>query len=189
MDESVTHPNDQVERWLPVVGWESYYLVSDLGRVRSLPRPTASGRHVGRILKPQKKGPPGYLYPGLTLSGGGVKLQVKVHRLVLQAFIGPAPEGMNDGRHLDGEPFNCALTNLAWGTHAQNGQDMIGHGRAKGPGDGSRHPQAKLTEDIVIRARIEYAAGGITERVLAARYDVNVGTIHHMLKRDTWDHV
>lgn len=185
MSESVTTP----ENWRPVPGWDGLYDVSDLGRVRSLPRMTAYGIKGGGVLKAARKGAPRYPYLGVTLSGAGVRRQVKIHRLVLQAFIGPAPEGMNDGRHLDGVTFNCALTNLDWGSHARNGQDMIDHGHANGPGDGSAHPRAKLTEEIAIEARAEYATGRVTERALAKRYGVNVSTMHRLLTRQTWDHV
>ena len=53
MDESATPP---AERWLPVVDYEGFYEVSDLGQVRSVPRRTASnngrGMCYGKILKP-----------------------------------------------------------------------------------------------------------------------------------------
>ncbi len=60
-----------------------------------------------------------------------VKIQGKprtVHRLVLEAFVGPCPPGMQC-RHLDGNPANNRLENLAWGTHAENAADKIRHGR------------------------------------------------------------
>jgi hypothetical protein len=59
-----------------------------------------------------------------------------VHRLVLQAFVGPCPEGM-ECRHLDGNSANNRLENLAWGTCSENSADMVKHGRAgRGRRDG-----------------------------------------------------
>ena len=45
-----------------------------------------------------------------------------VHRLVLEAFVGPCPEGM-ECRHLEGDTANNALSNLAWGTPQENAAD------------------------------------------------------------------
>jgi hypothetical protein len=52
-----------------------------------------------------------------------------VHRLVLEAFVGPCPEGM-ECRHLDGDPANNRLENLRWGTHRENAADQVRHGTA-----------------------------------------------------------
>jgi hypothetical protein len=67
-------------------------------------------------------------YFQVKISGkNGTKLKA-VHRLVLQTFVGPCPEGM-EARHLDGSKYNNHLSNLAWGTRQQNsGLDKIAHG-------------------------------------------------------------
>src|SRR6185312_11707944 len=105
------------ERWLPVVGYEAYYAISDWGRARSLRK--------GMILKPSYSNQGGYGLVILTANGNAVGRYI--HRLVLEAFVGPCPPGM-ETRHLDGDPRNCALTNLAWGTSSENKQDQIRHG-------------------------------------------------------------
>lgn len=51
----------------------------------------------------------------------------RVHVLVAEAFLGPRPEGQHV-RHLDGNPRNNAVVNLAYGTAAENQQDAIAHG-------------------------------------------------------------
>lgn len=113
------------ERWLPVVDYEGFYEVSDLGRVRSLPRQTVSGVQGGKILKPQLTNRFGHLK--VTPSRDGVVKQVTVHRAVLAAFIGPCPEGQ-EVRHLDGNPANNRLDNLAYGTKGENNLDAVRHG-------------------------------------------------------------
>lgn len=112
------------ERWLPVVGYEGLYDISDLGRVRSLrhrwgPRPTP------RLLKLQAH-PSGHLIVHLYREPGKSKT-LKVHHLVLAAFIGPCPPGM-EGCHNDGNPANNESQNLRWDTRAANIQDAIRHG-------------------------------------------------------------
>ena len=171
------------EIWLPVQGFETLYLVSDQGRVWS-------ARGTGRLLKPARRGSPGYPKLGVILCDGpSVRWQVFVHQLVMLAFVGPYPEGQ-EIRHGRGGPLDNRLVNLCYGTHAENGRDMIEHGHANGCGKlGSKHPKAKLTEDLVRQIRVEYAAGGVTEQVLADRHGVNVSTLHRLLARQTWQHV
>ena len=118
------------ERWLPVVGWEGYYEVSNQGRVRSVQREIQfrDGRVFTyesqiRSLTPQV--PYGHLAVGLKRNGS--RITVRVHRLVLEAFVGPCPEGM-EGCHNDGDASNNALSNLRWDTSSANKQDMIRHG-------------------------------------------------------------
>jgi hypothetical protein len=65
-------------------------------------------------------------YIGITMAGRRRRL---VHRLVLEAFVGPCPEGMLT-RHLDGDPANNHLDNLRWGTPAENFADSVRHGTA-----------------------------------------------------------
>lgn len=127
------------ENWLPVDDYEGSYEISDLGRVRSLPRTTASGRQVrGCILKPQVHKVSGHvevsLY-GLVENGRSYW----IHQLVARAFIGPCPPGQ-EVRHLDGNPANnrwapgdedearAAGGNLFYGTRKENVADGIRHG-------------------------------------------------------------
>lgn len=50
-----------------------------------------------------------------------------VHRLVAEAFI-PNPKKYPEVRHIDGDPNNNEVTNLCWGTHADNINDAKQHG-------------------------------------------------------------
>lgn len=95
------------EKWLPVVGWEKYYEVSNYGRVRSLDRVVYQGERVGytvkkgRCLKTYKKN--GYLF--LILTAEGKKKNVYVHRLVSEAFI-PNPDNLPCINHKDENKLN-----------------------------------------------------------------------------------
>ena len=110
--------------WRPVIGYENHYEVSDEGEVRSLRRV----RCLGRVLRQSLVNG----YPAVCLSKGGKTKLRKVHQLVLEAFVGPKPQGYVT-RHLDGSRTNNKLSNLAWGTLAENHADMRAHGRAKRP--------------------------------------------------------
>ncbi len=76
-------------------------------------------------LKPMPSGKSGYLEVQLRKDGHGYHRLV--HRLVLEAFVGPCPEGM-ECRHLDGKPGNCWLDNLEWATPKVNQADRLRHG-------------------------------------------------------------
>ena len=121
-------------------GYEGLYSVSDLGRVRSecrvVHRSDGTTQRVReRILKPRPGGPlRNYLF--VTLSRAGIQVSRKVHRLVLEAFVGPAPEG-EEGCHGSGGSFDNRLANLRWGTRSENIKDQVAagthysHGRTK----------------------------------------------------------
>lgn len=101
--------------WKSIPGWP--YEVSDKGEVRN-------GRGV---LLNGSIDPDGY--PKVCLSGPqGAQKSFKVHHLVLEAFIGPRPDGY-DGCHNDGNPGNNHLPNLRWDTKGSNAQDRLYHGR------------------------------------------------------------
>lgn len=121
------------ERWLPVVGWEELYEVSDQGRVRSLPHTTLGRSNgeaqvvmpfKGRVLKPYVK-PTGHVQ--VRLSDGPRFLTRAVHRLVLEAFVGARPDGL-EACHGDGDPQNNRLENLRWDTRQANVLDKVRHG-------------------------------------------------------------
>jgi HNH endonuclease len=69
-------------------------------------------------------------YLSVTLWTNRVPTRKFVHRLVLEAFVGPCPTGL-ECRHLDGDPSNNRLDNLRWGTRLENVADTIRHGRRR----------------------------------------------------------
>jgi len=114
------------EVWLPVLGHEGAYEVSDQGRVRSLDRwvDYRDGRRrwfAGKVLATGRLPEMGYLT--VHLSGH----TLTVHTIVAKAFIGASPFEGAQVRHLDGVATNNTPANLAWGTPAQNGADKRRH--------------------------------------------------------------
>jgi NUMOD4 motif len=105
-----------VERWRPVVGWEGYYEVSDLGRVRSVAR-VAMRRNGSplpirpRVLKPSRTHGG---HPAVLLERYPEKRHPLVHTLVLEAFFGLRPDSTAVARHKDGDINNLAASNLTW---------------------------------------------------------------------------
>jgi len=113
------------EQWRPILDYEGIYEVSNLGRVRSLSRYRSNGRQLsGRVLRPGRIGR-GYRVVSLCYDGEGQTR--RIHRLVLEAFVSPCPEG-KECAHLDGDPSNNQLENLAWVTEKENSHHRIKHG-------------------------------------------------------------
>lgn len=107
-----------------------------------------------------------------------------VHRLVLEIFVGPCPEGC-EALHKDGDRTNAKVENLRWGTRKENVADAIRHGTAT---IGAKNSRAKLTEtDVrsVRRLRIK----GLNSRQIAERFDVTSSTIDNVLKGRTYQGV
>ena len=113
------------EEWRPIPGYDGAYEASTLGRVRALDRITDRGRKWrGQMMTPTSI-PRGYQV--VTLWRGGKQSVMLVHRLVLLTFIGPAPDGM-EALHGNGDPKDNSISNLRWGTHAENQADQVAHG-------------------------------------------------------------
>ena len=116
------------EVWRPVIGWEGLYEVSNKGRVRSLPR-HVEGKGIrkfwpGRVISQSAHPDGGHKY--LKLCRDGTSTTVRVHRLVLEAFVGP-PEGRMCC-HINGNPADNRVENLYWGTNSDNQYDSVRHG-------------------------------------------------------------
>lgn len=123
------------EIWRPVVGYEGIYEVSDQGRIRSLARLDTKGRRVNARILRLKTDPRGYQQ--VNLHRDRKMTAHRVHRIVLAAFVGPAPEG-TEGCHYDGNPSNNRASNLRWDTRSANNFDKRRHGTASRGGRRSR---------------------------------------------------
>lgn len=119
-----------VEQFNRVQGYNGKYLVSNLGRVKSLKR--------NIILKVDTQNKMGY--ERVTLSKGGNTLRYSVHRLVAEAFL-PNPDNKPHINHIDNNPSNNRVDNLEWCTHSEN---MI-----------HAHEQGRLTNIKASNAAIE----------------------------------
>ena len=110
------------ERWLPVVGYEGLYEVSDHGRVRSLDRTVSSPSRSsyekrGRILRPQTTHDG---YYAVHLCQNGKERRHRINILVLEAFVAPKPFSSAEGNHKDGVKTNNTPANLEWCTPREN---------------------------------------------------------------------
>lgn len=134
----------------------------------------------GKVLKatPVKTG-----YPLVHFYYNGVRTSHLVHRLVLTAFRGPAPEN-HVCAHGNGIRTDNRLENLRWATEAENSADRLRHGTDS---RGSKSPTAKLTESQVDQIRAMLSKG-IRQRDIAAEFGLNQGTVSFINTGRNWSH-
>lgn len=124
-------------------------------------------------------------YPSLDLWLHGRPYRKLVHRLVLEAFVGPCPEGM-EGCHSNGNPRDNRLSNLRWDTRTENHRDAVKHGTMPTIfKHGEAHPSARLTQDVVDLIR-SYSADGVCNEELAIMSGVTSSQISHIIHNRTW---
>lgn len=123
-------------------------------------------------------------YTMVWLTCGGKKRYLLVHCLVLLAFVGPCPPGM-ECCHWDRDRHNCNLSNLRYGTKAENQADKERHGTVM---RGVKNGTAKLTESQVIEIR-GLAASGLDQTVIGDRYGITQAAVSSINTRKTWKHI
>ena len=122
-------------------------------------------------------------YLEVRLCRDGKKYLPKVHQLVLLTFRGPCPTG-KQARHLDGDNRNNWLSNLRYGTSAENNEDRRRHGTLP---KGEQVATSKLTVGDVLQIVRERGPrkGGIVGR----RFGVTKECVYAIWKGITWSHV
>lgn len=141
----------------------------------------------GKVLKYN----PSAMYGTVSLSKKGIEKDCYVHRLVLEAFVGPCPEGM-ECRHLNGKQRDNRLENLSWGTPERNNQDKKLHGTNVGSKGGckgkkyARRNRYNLTELDVRVIRSMWSSGLHTIKELAGDYGVTTSHMSAILRRKSW---
>jgi len=174
------------EEWRPVRGYDGFYEVSSLGRVRSVDRVfiRADGQRQGRRGRVLVQTPLGRGYPSVQLRLG---VRRAVHVLVCQAFHGPRPSSRHEVAHYDGDKHNNAATNLRWATKRENHADSVRLEAVRiTPGEGGeRNGRARLTWPSVDEIR-RRAAAGETQASLAAAFGVGKSQVHNIVARKSW---
>ena len=154
------------------------YEVSSFGRIKS---------YKSNILKGEVH-PDGYIR--IEFSGYRCKkkkrIRVFIHRLVLEAFVGPCPSNNHEPNHKDGIKNNNHLSNLEWVTHGENQAHAYTLGLRYSKGE--FHSQAKLKEVDVkeIRRLVKH---GICQSTVAKNFNTSPQNIQRIIKYKTWKHI
>lgn len=119
------------------------------------------------------------------LSAHGSTARRYVAHLVLEAFVGPRPDGAQCCHHPDPTPSNNRLENLRWDSFRANVKDRMELDRVpKGEG----HHATTITGSDV-RAIRALSADGIKGAELARRFGVTARVVYSVLRGETWSHV
>ena len=166
-----------------ILGFPDYAITKD-GRVWSKPRISLRNYSIGgRWIKQTKTG---FGHLMVSLCRNGKVYQKLVHQLVLDAFVGPRPDGM-ECRHLNGNPQDNRLDNLKWGTHSENQKDAVLHGTHVN-NRGSRCGTSKLKEsDISIIRYLRKV--GFKLKDIAWQFNINQSSVSFICLGRTWKHV
>jgi len=169
------------ENWRPIPNWDNYF-VSDKGRVLSTkqtkPKIKAQTKRKYKKCKTERIN---YL---IQLSSNNKTKTYFVHRLVLEAFVGPCPVGC-EASHLDGDSSNNNLENLKWETHKENMDRKKKHGTNL---TGSKNPFSVLNEEKVKQIKKLLKNGhGVGE--VSMIYGVSFSAIQHIKSGYSWKHV
>jgi len=106
-----------------------------------------------------------------------------VHRLVLEAFIGPCHKGM-EACHNNGDCVDNRVENLRWDTRKANAKDRLRHGTNLSE---ERHPCAKLSKSSVCEIRCLYESGLVKKkRDLARMFGVSESQMGRILRYESW---
>lgn len=174
--------NAKTEIWKPIPDWNGYF-ASTHGRIMSFWErtgvpPQCGGGSVGRIgetgrvLAVQSKEDSRQY---VMLRRRGKKRNATVHSLVLLAFVGPRPNGM-EACHEDDNPGNNRLANLRWDTRRGNLLDRY------------RQSGKVLTRLQVVEIKSKIAAG-IRQKDIAAEYGVTQVLVSRIKRGLCWSHV
>jgi len=182
-----------IEEWRAVVGWEGFYEVSNLGRVRSLPRYRKARPGVrecirpGKVLKQTPRANTRYTYYSVCLADKyrNIKVTENIHTLVAKAFIGPPPSPQHHCAHWDNNSFNNCVTNLRWATVTENMRDKERHGTKL---LGEKLNWSKLTDKEALDIKLKFRDGWTVDQV-ANYYDLTLCALRNIKNGKTWKHI
>lgn len=153
------------EYWKPIVEYENYYEISNMGRVKRI--------QTGLILHPRISS--GYCL--VDLRAKRKRKYHRIHRLVAFAFIGTQPTLKHEIRHI-------CVDNLIWGTRKDNEHDKIRHNKTN---RGQRNGRSKLTLEQVIQIKQLLLQGDLLQRQIANIFSVTRMTISDIKCKKSWN--
>lgn len=176
------------EEWKDILGYEGYYQISNIGRVKSLTRKKlANNRYCNIQEKILKKNVNNYGYILVRLYKNGKSQTLRVHRLVAQAFISN-PKNKPQVNHIDGNKQNNSMKNLEWCTNKENTKHAFENKLCVGL-KGEKHPIAKLTKKDIFFVRKMVKEKKYKQTELAEIYKVNRSTIWRIINNKSWRHI
>ncbi len=176
------------EIWKDIIGFEGFYQVSNMGRIKSLAKiikhsnPKLQCNRKERILRQTKTN--GYL--NVSLCKYGIVSQHTSHRLVGLHHV-DNPENKPCINHKKGIRHDNRATEIEWATHSENQKHAYDIGlHTKMIGENVNG--VKLTEEDVVKIRT-LLSNGHTQKKIGLTFGVNSSTISDIKTKTTWIHI
>ena len=176
------------EIWKDILGFETRYQISNLGRVKSLIRTFTKKDGVkmtigGKLLTIQESE-----YLKVSFSECGNTNTFTIHRLIAIAFI-PNPKNKPQVNHIDGNKHNNDIQNLEWCTSRENVIHAIDSGLMNGRLKGSKNHFSKLNEVEVLYIRKNFNHTNISMKELTSKFNIKKATLYRIINRTAWKHI
>jgi len=173
-----------MEEWRHIKGYEGMYLISSLGRVKSLPRVKvrSNGRpHTikERILKPALDSS-GYLR--VALSKDRKLTTLKIHRIVAEHFY--TIEVNKEVNHIDGDKTNNSVENLEWVTRSENVKHAFDIGLANSM-RGSNNPTSKIDELTALTVKT-FIESKYKLKYISDKLGISYNIVKDISRKRTW---
>jgi hypothetical protein len=177
------------ENWLPIIGYEGLYEISNTGNVKALPKQYVSGKYYNVIkvtsevflkFHINKAG-----YVQVTLCKNGKTKLFRVHRLVGMHFI-PNPESKPQVNHKYGIKTDNRASELEWSTSKEN--NIHAHNTGLN-GGGERIGTAKLSNNTVAKIKMLWGTKLYKKSLLATMFNISQSAVGRVINGQTWKQI
>lgn len=184
------------EIWRDIKGYEGYYQVSTLGRVRSLDRTikviktSPKGKvfvserfYKGKIMSYKKLEK---FYPSVALSKHGKNKHFMIHKLVAETFI-PNIESKKCVNHINNVKYDNRIENLEWCTYSENSLHAVNYSKTWYLGEQQKN--SKLTEKDVYMILDLLRQKNYKQKHIASFFGVTPSIISTIKLNTAWKYI
>lgn len=182
------------EIWRPILGiksglYDGYYEVSNLGRVKMLPRLLNHSKGMRVSKEKIVTGSNSHGYKIVSFKKDGIKAVVAVHVLVARAFIeNPCPDRFKIVNHLNSDRADNKVENLEWCDHSRNAKHAIEAGKLKIT-KGVERATAILDDKKVLAIKLLYNTRRLSQYEISKIFNIGQTTIQNILNGKKWKHI
>lgn len=184
--------NINEEIWKDIIGYEGFYQVSNLGRIKSLPRITARDERTikiltGRILRLNRDERGGYLK--VSLSKVGKTKKVNVHRIVALSFL-ENPNNLPQVNHINAIKIDNRVEDLEWVSRSDNSKHAYRMGLMSHFSIFCTEKHySKIRREDILKIRELYSERHKTQREIAIEFGLSQSQISAITTRRSWKNI
>lgn len=176
------------EKWIDIYGYEGLYMVSDLGRIKSIFRQVdgLGGKIHSFPEKLLSHQVDKFGYHRVPLRKNSKAKYLSVHRLVAQHFI-PNPFNLPQVNHKKGNKSDNRATEIEWCTASQNKKhsyDELNHARMRG----ERNGMTKITPEIIKSVKEAYNKLQ-SFKLTGNQFGISNTHAWRIVRNKTWEHL